>query len=194
MGRSTQMDLADPVTDSDHLLGPSGAAVMVVEYGDFECPRCKQAAPAVELLLERFPKDVRFAYRHFPLVDAHPHALDAAQAAECAAAQGKFWEMHRVLFANQTQLETNHLRSYAEQLELDVGRFTSELKEGRYLELVRAQIASGQRSGVRGSPGFLVNGRIQDVSFGMYDSFSVQHTPSWTTTNRRREHVEEQPG
>jgi protein-disulfide isomerase len=167
------IDLVGPLTESDHVLGPADSRVIVVEYGDFECPRCKQAVPAVEILLRRFPNDVRFIYRHFPLEDAHPHALQAAQAAECAGVQGKFWEMHALLFENQSQLEARHLCSYAEQLGLDVGRFTKELQEERYVQRVRADLASGQRSGVRGSPGFFVNGRIQDVSFGLHQLVDV---------------------
>src|SRR5262245_59109162 len=168
MASSSPMDPVDRLADADHVLGPANARVIVVEYGDFECPRCKQAVAAVEVLLREFRSDVRFAYRHFPIVDAHPHALATAQAAECAGVQGKFWEMHGLLFENQTQLELRHLRAYAEQLGLEVARFTAELEGERYLERVRSHLASGQRNGVRASPGFFVNGHIQDVSFGLH--------------------------
>src|ERR1700682_1114455 len=96
-----KLDLAVPVGAADHILGASHAPVTVVEYGDFECPNCKQAAPAVKLLLERFPGRVRLVYRHFPLEQVHPHALHAALAAEAAAGQEKFWPMHDLLFYNQ---------------------------------------------------------------------------------------------
>src|ERR1044072_1112485 len=113
-------ELTAPVNAVDHTLGPDHAPVTLVEYGDFECPNCKQAAPAVKLLLERFNERVRFVWRNFPLEDVHPHALLAAEAAECAGAQGKFWEMHELLFANQEHLKLKNLHGYAEQLGLDM--------------------------------------------------------------------------
>jgi protein-disulfide isomerase len=165
--------LTVPVGATDHTLGPDHAPVTVVEYGDFECPNCKQAAPAVKLLLERFDRKVRFAYRHFPLEDVHPHALLAAEAAECAGAQGKFWEMHELLFAHQDHLKLNQLRGYAEQLGLDMALYTSEMDDHVYLQRVREHIQSGLDSGVRGTPGFFVNGAIQDVSFGLRNLFDA---------------------
>jgi protein-disulfide isomerase len=98
------IDLAVPVGPTDHTLGPEHAPVVVVEYGDFQCPTCKQAAPTVRLLLERFANRVHFAFRHFPLEQAHASAMAAAEAAESAGEQGKFWEMHDLLFANQEHL------------------------------------------------------------------------------------------
>src|SRR3954464_1908378 len=115
-----RFELAVPVNPSDHNLGPSHAAVTVVEYGDFECPNCKQAAAAVKLLLDRFTGKVRFVFRHFPLEDVHSHALHAAEAAECAGAQGRFWPMHDRLFDNQQHLKLQQLRSYAEGLHLEM--------------------------------------------------------------------------
>ena len=166
-------ELSLPVGGADHILGPSQAAVTVIEYGDFECPNCKQAAPAVKLLLARFTGRVRFVYRHFPLEDVHPHALHAALAAEAAAGQGKFWQMHDLLFENQSHLKLPQLRRYAQQLELDMARYDAEMAEELYLQRVREHIESGERSGVRGTPGFFVNGVIQDVSFGMQKLFDV---------------------
>ena len=113
-----RVDLAVPIQATDHALGPDHARVIVVEYGDFECPRCKAAAPAVKMLLDDYASDVRFVFRHFPLEEAHPHALAAAEAAECAGEQGKFWEMSELLFANQTHLQSKHLRDYADHAEL----------------------------------------------------------------------------
>ena len=162
-----------PLNASDHTLGPDHAPVTVVEYGDFECPNCKQAAPAVKLLLERYAERVHFAYRHFPLEDVHPHALLAAQAAECAGGQGKFWQMHDLLFAHQDQLKAKSLHTYAEQLGLDMARFKAELDDQVYLQRVREHIASGLKSGVRGTPGIFVNGRIVDVSFGLRAMFEA---------------------
>jgi protein-disulfide isomerase len=98
-----------PVEPTDHALGPDHAPVTIVEYGDFECPICKMAAPGVKLLLDRHPNRVRLVFRHFPIEEAHPHALQAAEAAEAAAAQGRFWEMHDLLFANQAHLKRREM-------------------------------------------------------------------------------------
>jgi len=166
-------DLAVPVTSSDHVSGPPDAAVTVVEYGDFECPTCKLAYPSVKLLLKHFGPQVRFAYRHFPLEQPHPHALLAAEAAESAAAQGRFWEMHDLLFDNQPRLEKNHLGDYAQRIQLDLPRFTTELDTHVHVDRVRADLASGTKSHVRSTPGFFVNGRIVDVSFGMRALFDA---------------------
>ena len=161
------MNLALPVEPIDHAVGPAHAHVTLVEYGDFECPNCKQAAPAVKLLLERFSGRLRLVWRHFPLQEVHPHALDAALAAETAAAQGRFWPMHDLLFQNQSHLERKQLRGYAERLELEMPRYDAEMDARRYLQRVREQIDGGARSGVRSTPTFYVNGVIQDVSFGL---------------------------
>jgi len=163
-----EFELADAVSAMDHVLGPSIAKVTIVEYADFECPNCKQAAPAVKLLLERFAGRVRFAYRHFPLEDVHPHALNAAQAAEAAGGQGKFWQMHDLLFDNQRHLKLPQLRSYAERLELDITRYTVEMDDEVYLQRVREHVDTGLRSGVRATPTFFINGAVHDTSYGMH--------------------------
>jgi protein-disulfide isomerase len=166
-------DLAVPISSSDHALGRPDAPVTIVEYGDFECPNCKLAFPAVKLLLQRYGADIRFAYRHFPLEQPHPHALPAAEAAECAAAQGRFWQMHDLLFENQLQLERHDLEEYARRIELDVPRFAAELDGHAYVSRIRGDVESGTRSHVRGTPGFFVDGRIVDVSFGMRALFDA---------------------
>jgi protein-disulfide isomerase len=160
-------DLIEPVSTADHVIGPPGAAVTIVEYGDFECPNCKQAAPAVKLMLDRFAGRIRFVYRHFPLEDVHPHALLAAEAAEGAASQGRFWQMHDLLFANQQHLKRHQLLVYAQRLELDMTRYTTEIDDHVYLQRVREHITSGDASGVRATPTFFLEGKIQDVSFGL---------------------------
>jgi protein-disulfide isomerase len=170
---ATHVDLAVPVSAADHTLGPDHAPVTEVEYGDFECPNCKNAAPAVKMLLADHGDRVRFVFRHFPLEEPHPHALAAAEAAECAAGQGKFWEMHELLFANQAHLTEKHLHGYAERLGLDLGRFTAEMDDHIYLQRIREHVAGGKRSHVRGTPGFFVNGTIRDVSFGMQALFDA---------------------
>ncbi|HKD54832.1 MAG TPA: thioredoxin domain-containing protein [Steroidobacteraceae bacterium] len=166
-------ELAVPLAPTDHVMGAPNAVATLVEYGDFECPNCKQAQPAVKLLLERFAGKVRFAFRHFPLEEVHPHALSAAQAAECAGGQGKFWQMHDLLFGNQLHLGMKDLHGYAEQLGLDMARFAAEMDDAVYLQRVREQLQSGLDSGVRATPTFFVNGRIQDVSFGLRALFDA---------------------
>jgi protein-disulfide isomerase len=165
------VDLAVPVSAVDHMLGPEHAPVTVVEYGDFQCPVCKQAAPVAKLLLDTFVGRVRFVFRHFPLEVPHPHALRAAEAAECAGAQGKFWEMHALLFERQTHLDPKHLHGYAESLGLDMARYTAEMDDEVYLQRVREHIEGGLRSHLHATPGFFVNGRIQDVSFDLHALF-----------------------
>lgn len=166
-------DLAVPLSATDHMLGSGHAPVVVIEYGDFQCPTCKQAAPAVKLLLERFANRVCVAFRHFPLEQAHPQALGAAEAAEAAGEQGKFWEMHDLLFANQNHLDTHHLQGFAGRLALELPQFTAELDDHVYLQRIREHQDSGRRSRVRGTPGFFVNGRIVDVSFGIERLFDA---------------------
>jgi protein-disulfide isomerase len=165
---SRHIDLAIPVTAVDHALGTEHSPVTVVEYGDFECPICKQAAPAVKLMLERFGARTRFVFRHFPVESAHPHAMHAAQAAEAAGGQGKFWQMHDLLFDNQRHLKMANLREYAQRLELDMPRFIAEMDDEIYLQRVREHMAGGTRSHVRGTPTFFINGVLHDVSFGMH--------------------------
>lgn len=173
MDQHRRFELTEPVRPTDHALGPQHAAVTVVEYGDFECPNCKQAAPAVKLLLKRFEERVRFVYRHFPLEEVHPHALASAEAGECAGAQGKFWQMHDLLFDHQPHLNLHQLHTYAEHLELEMTRFKAEMNSHIYLQRIREQIQSGDASGARGTPTFFVNGRIQDVSFGLTSLFDA---------------------
>jgi protein-disulfide isomerase len=167
------VDLIDPISAGDHVLGATHTGIEIVEYGDFECPTCKAAVPGVQMLLKRFEGRIRFAYRHFPLEDIHPHALCAAEAAECAGAQGKFWEMHQTLFDNQAHLDRPHLHRYAEKLGLDMSRFRSEMDGESYRQRIREQMEVARRSHLRATPGFFVNGRIQDVSFDMRALFDA---------------------
>lgn len=159
--------LAVPPNATDHSLGAEHAHVTIVEYGDFECPSCKLASGTPELLLERFPNKLRFIYRHFPLEDAHPHALRAAEAAEAASAQGKFWPMHDSLFQHQAHLKDKELAGYAADLGLDMVRYTAEMADHIYLQKVRESAEGGRRSHLRATPTFFINGNLQDVSFGM---------------------------
>lgn len=177
----------------DHALGASGAALTVVEYGDFECSACKQAAPAVNLLLEHFAGRVRFVYRHFPLEDVHPHALHAALAAEAAGAQQKFWQMYDLLFEHQNHLKLKQLRGYAEQLELDMPRYDAEMDDDVYLQRVLEHIDSGQRSRVRATPTFFINNVIQDVSFGLESLFHGVEAQLGISHQRQKTREELQP-
>jgi len=176
MAQRHSFELTSPVTPVDHTIGPHDARVTVVEYGDFECPNCKQAAPGVKLLLDRFAGRIRFVYRHFPLEEVHPHALQAAEAAESAGAQGKFWQMHDLLFDHQDHLKPNQLHGYAERLQLDLARCAAEMKDQVYLQRIREHLQSGHESGVRNTPTFFVGRTIQDVSFGMPALFQAVET------------------
>jgi len=166
-------ELTVPVNATDHILGAAHASVAVVEYGDFECPNCKQAAPAVKMLIEHFKGRIRFAFRNFPLEEVHPHALAAAEAAECAGAQQRFWPMHDLLFDSQPHLKLPQLRSYADRLQLDMPRYDLEMDDHVYLQRVREHMQSGRESGVRATPTFFVDGKVKDVSFGMRSLFDA---------------------
>ena len=159
--------LADPVHPGDHFQGPVAARVTVVEYGDFECPSCGLAYPAVNMLLKHFENRVRFVFRHFPLREVHPHAELAAEAAEAAGAQQKFWPLHNLLFGHQRQLKADNLREYAVKAELDLERYDAEMRDHFYRQRIQEHIDSGNRSGVRATPTFFVNGAVQDTSFGI---------------------------
>jgi protein-disulfide isomerase len=161
------MTLAVPPQPTDHSQGSDHARVVVVEYGDFECPGCKVAATTPALFMDRFPSQVHFIFRHFPLEEAHPHALLAAEASEAAGAQGKFWQMHDVLFRNQAHLKSANLQHYASELGLDMARYKAEMDDHIYLQKVREHIAGGRLSHIRATPTFFVNGVVQDISFGM---------------------------
>jgi protein-disulfide isomerase len=154
--------LTPPVSQDDHRAGPDDAPVTLVEYGDFECPHCGRAHPIVREVQELMGPRLRFVFRHFPLAEMHPHAVPAAQAAEAAAGQGKFWEMHHLLFENQQALEDLDLVRYAKALQLDTVRFARELAAGLHADRVRKDFRSGVRSGVNGTPTFFINGVRHD--------------------------------
>jgi len=151
--------------ERDHIRGPIAATVTVVEYGDFECPYCGQAEPVVRELLRDFA-DVRYVWRHLPLNDVHLRAQLAAEAAEAAADQGAFWEMHDLLLENQGALRPDDVIGYAEQLGLDVKRFTNDLREHAGAARVAEDVDSADLSGVSGTPTFFINGRRHH---GAYD-------------------------
>ena len=164
---SPQIDLAEPVTPLDHARGASHPRISIVEYGDFECPTCRAAEPGVRMVLERSPTFIQLVYRHFPIESAHPHALIAAEAAEAAAAQGRFWEMHDRLMQAGAPLHRKALDRVAEELGLDVALFKASLDDEIYRQRVREHMDGAMRSHMRATPGFYVNGHICDVSGGV---------------------------
>jgi len=158
--------LTVPVTEGrDHIDGPADAAVTLVEYGDYQCPYCGAAYPIVKEIQQRMGETLRFVFRNFPITTSHPHAEQAAEAAEAAAVQGKFWEMHDVLYENQKRLDDRALHTYAEELGLDVERFDRELVEHVHAARVREDFMSGVHSGVNGTPSFYINGVRHDDSY-----------------------------
>jgi len=154
--------LKPEVSAADHHAGPDTALVTLVEYGDYQCPYCGQAYPIVQKVQEELGPRLRFVFRNFPLGEIHPHAEHAAEAAEAGAAQGKFWEMHDMLYEHQRALDDAHLLQYAKELGLDVERARRELESGTYADRVRSDFRSGVRSGVNGTPTFFVNGQRLD--------------------------------
>jgi protein-disulfide isomerase len=162
---SSSATLTPPVSDRDHVIGPPTAPVTLVEYGDYECPYCGMAHPTVIEILRQVGDDVRFVFRHFPLTRIHPHAERAAEAAEAAGAQGRFWQMHDMLYTHQQALEDRDLVLYADAIQLDVPRFVSELQAGVHMPRVREDFLSGVRSGVNGTPTFFINGRRHDAGY-----------------------------
>jgi protein-disulfide isomerase len=167
MSPTATAKLKPPVGPHDHVQGPAKAPVTLVEYGDYECPYCGEAYPVVKALQKRLGDQVRFVFRNFPLAQAHPHAEHAAEAAEAAGAQGKFWEMHDLLYENQDALEDEDMVRYARTLHLDVPRFVKEMETGAYLERVREDFRSGVKSGVNGTPTFFINGVRHDGPFDL---------------------------
>jgi protein-disulfide isomerase len=151
--------------DRDHIQGPAEAAVTLVEYGDYECPYCGAAYPIIKEVQERMGERLRFVFRNFPISTSHPHAEQAAEAAEAAATQGRFWQMHDLLYENQQRLGDEDLRAYAEQLGLELESFVQELAEHAHANRVREDFMSGVRSGVNGTPTFYINGSRHDDSY-----------------------------
>jgi uncharacterized OsmC-like protein/predicted DsbA family dithiol-disulfide isomerase len=155
--------LADPVSARDHARGPASAQVTLVEYGDFACPYCAAASGIVKALLDRFD-DLRFVFRANPRSHLFPHAAEAAEAAEAAGAQGKFWEMHDLIFENQATLDSEELRRLAARLGLDLPRFAADLESGAFRAAVHEQEISGWHSHVLSTPTFFINGvRFEDA-------------------------------
>ena len=165
MTEQASAHLAVPVSERDHTQGPATAPVTLVEYGDYECPYCGQAYLIVKETQLRLGDRLRFVFRNFPLTNAHPHAQHAAETAEAAAAQGKFWEMHDYLYEHQQALDDRHLLEAAEQVGLDAARFWQEIEAHSYAARVREDFLGGVRSDVNGTPSFFINGLRHDDSY-----------------------------
>jgi protein-disulfide isomerase len=160
----------DPLDDAiDHVRGSAGR--VIVEYGDYECPYSRRAYREIERVEQRLGDAVRFAFRHFPLTEIHPHALAASAAAEAAALQGQFWNMHERLFHHQAALEADDLLRYAAELELDVARFDTDMRSDPVLERVRRDVQSAVASGqVQGTPTLFIDGVVHR---GGYDAAAL---------------------
>lgn len=153
-----------PDDATDHIIGPASAKVSIIEYGDFECLLCGQAHAAIKIMLKHFGERVRFVFRHYPQVEAHPHA---ELAAEAAGAQGCFWPFYDVLFEHQEHLKEKHLRQYAQQIGLDLERYDYEMNDHVYMQRVQEHAGGGRHLRIRATPTFYVNGTLTDVSFGL---------------------------
>src|ERR1700737_1560835 len=167
------IQLTRPVSERDHIRGPHGAEVSLVEYGDFECPYCRAAEPIVAGLIEALGGQLSVTFRHFPLSQVHLHARHAAEVAEAAAAQGKFWEMHDTLFARQDALEDADLLKYAGDRGLDADPEGRALADRAYARRVAEDQQSGLDSGVSGTPTFYLDGIRYDGSVALRDMLAA---------------------
>jgi len=166
-GRAGRQAPPVPVEQRDHMLGPAEALISLLEYGDFECPFCARATGAARELRARFGDELRYVFRHLPLCDVHPRAEIAAHAAVAADRQGRFWEMHDLLFTHQDRLDVEDLIGYAGRLELDVDVFIDDLNSREVDDRVRSDVASAEASGARGTPTFFIGERRHS---GPYDA------------------------
>lgn len=162
--------LTPPPGPQDHARGKEGAPVTLVEYGDFQCSHCGHAFPAVEDIIQKMGNGLRFVYRHFPLSESHPLAKAAAIAAEAAGRQGKFWEMHHLIFQSQDNLSVENLFAIAQKTGIDLEQFRNDIQDPALEEKVDADFESGVRSGVNGTPSFFINGHKYN---GSYDEESL---------------------
>ena len=167
MTRRKESGSLEPVGARDHARGPEGAPVTLVKYGDYECPDSIGVEPWVRHLVDSSGSRLQFVFRHFPLLAVHPDAQLAAESAEAAAAQGQFWPMHHLLFAQAHQLGPAALTGYAAAIGLDMVRFKAEMADRIYTQRVQEHRRAGERSGLRTTPAFFLNGRPVDISSGI---------------------------
>jgi Na+/H+ antiporter NhaA len=181
------LDLSDDVDpERDHIRGPDGAPVTLIEYGDYECPYCGQAEVAIRELLESSGHELRYVWRHLPLNDVHPDAQMAAEAAEAAAAEDRFWEMHDLLISHQDRLRASDLERYARQLGLDVDRFWDGLRSRRHAARVAEDVASADASGVAGTPSFFINGRRHEGAYDVETLRAAVRAARWRAVSAER--------
>lgn len=159
--------LTTPIPGRDHIQGPENAPFTLVEYGDYECPFCGEAYPIIKEVQERLGNKLCFAYRNFPLANIHPHAIHAAEAAEAADEQKRFWQMHDILFENQDALADPDLARYAQMLGLNAELLMSEVLTDQYVTRLREDFKSGTRGGVNGTPTLFINGQRYDGPRGV---------------------------
>jgi protein-disulfide isomerase len=159
------MSLVNPVSAADHVQGPANAKVTLVEYGDYQCPHCGAAYQIIKAVQKHLGARMRFVFRNFPLNQAHPYAELAAEAAEAAGAQDKFWEMHDALFENQQQLGQPLIEALVKRLKLDAAQFETDLETRKFQSRVKHDFMGGVRSGVNGTPGLFINGERYDESW-----------------------------
>ena len=150
--------LTIPVNSNDNTYGNAESNIVLVEYGDYECPYCGKAYPQVKQIKEQLGKYIRIVFRNFPLTKIHPNAFSAAVATEAAAIQGKFWDMHNIIFENQKTLSDDFLVELAGRIDLDVKRFKEDIKKVALIDKVEKDFESGLRSGVNRTPSFFING------------------------------------
>ena len=159
------VSLDPPPQVDDHVAGPLDAPLVLVMYGDFQCPYCTAAQSSLRRVRERLGDRLRFVFRHFPIPELHPDAQRAAEASEAAAGQGAFWAMHDALYASRGLLGEDDVAGYAAGLGLDAERVRAELRAGTHAARVARDVESGRRSGVRGTPTFFANGMLVEGAF-----------------------------
>jgi protein-disulfide isomerase len=167
MTEIAKLTLPPPNSDHDHIQSPPSAPVTLVEYGDYECPYCGQAYPIIKEVQKHLGNKLRFVFRSFPLAEIHPHAQHAAEAAEAAAVQNKFWQMHDFLYEHQQAPEDKHLDKYADKLGLDISRFNIDISTRVHRGRIREDFLSGVYSGVNGTPTFYINGMHYNDSWDL---------------------------
>ncbi len=162
--------LKPAVGSSDHIQGNANAPIELVEYGDYECPHCGRAYPIIKRIQKKLGDKLKFVFRNFPLAEIHPHATNAAVATEAAAAQGRFWEMHDIIYENQRKMEDADLIHHAQKIGLNVQQFEADFDKENTQQKVEADFESGVRSGVNGTPSFFINGQKYE---GSWDELSM---------------------
>jgi protein-disulfide isomerase len=164
--------LNTPVGPRDHIIGKTSAPITLVEYGDYQCSHCGHAYPLIKKLLKQYNNELVFVFRNFPLQESHPDAMAAAEAAEAAALQNKFWEMHDLLYEHQDELDENNLMYFAETLNLNIDKFENDCNSSGVTSKIESDFESGIRSGVNGTPTFFINDKRLDSYDATYESLA----------------------